>query len=169
VDVNIKKTVLAFKMQIDKTREPYSINPNALASWVQSTTDQGARTNGKLSQNKLAQKLDCDSGTISRWKAGKAGSLYQETIEAIAQFENMSFDEVLKILTQESVANKSSSTRKSNNTELDTKSINARIARLEEENQFFREEISDLREIIDTITLELNGSTNLSKTHRVKL
>jgi len=127
-------------MQIDKTREPYSINPQALASWVESRTDSGARTNGKLSQNKLAQKLDCDSGTISRWKGGKAGSLYQETIEAIAQFENISFKEVLKILTEESVpATKPSSPRKSNNIELDTKSINARITRLEQENQFFRE------------------------------
>jgi transcriptional regulator with XRE-family HTH domain len=159
-------------MQIDKTREPYSINPQALASWVESRTDSGARTNGKLSQNKLAQKLDCDSGTISRWKGGKAGSLYQETIEAIAQFENISFDEVLKILTKESRAEStkpSSPPRKSNNIELDTRSINARITRLEEENQFFREEISDLREIIDTITLELHGSTNSAKTHRVKL
>jgi transcriptional regulator with XRE-family HTH domain len=157
-------------MQIDKTREPYSINPQALASWVESRTDSGARTNGKLSQNKLAQKLDCDSGTISRWKGGKAGSLYQETIEAIAQFENISFEEVLKILTKESVpATKPGPPRKSNNIELDTRSINARITRLEEENQFFREEISDLREIIDTITLELHGSTNSAKTHRVKL
>jgi len=86
-------------MQLDKTREPYSIDANALANWVKSKIDVGARTSGKLSQNKLAQILGCTPATISRWKSGKAvDSLYKETLEAIAVFENITFETVLKML-----------------------------------------------------------------------
>ncbi len=150
-------------MQLDKTREPFSIDANALANWVKSKIDVGARTSGKLSQNKLAQILGCTPATISRWKSGKAvDSLYKETLEAIATFEEISFEEVLKKLSpaQEDTYNKVE--------EGDT-SLKALVNQVIQDNESLRVdnrllklELQELKQFVQVLAEEFNESRRTS-------
>ncbi|MEO0949529.1 MAG: S24 family peptidase [Cyanobacteria bacterium J06641_5] len=87
-------------MEIDRTRDPYVIDALSLAEW----------TNGKLrhiSQNRLSKALGTSSQSIMRWKRGETKRLYQEQIDAIAQFDEKTPVEVLVMLgnsTQSTIA-----------------------------------------------------------------
>jgi transcriptional regulator with XRE-family HTH domain len=155
-------------MQLDKTREPYSIDANALANWVKSKIDVGARTSGKLSQNKLAQILGCTPATISRWKSGKAvDSLYKETLEAIAQFEKISFEEILEKLSpvQEDTYK--------NSEESDT-SLKALVNQviqdnesLKIDNRLLKFELEELKEFIKLLAEEFRESRTTNRQDQV--
>lgn len=146
-------------MQLDKTREPYSIDANALANWVKSKIDVGARTSGKLSQNKLAQILGCTPATISRWKSGKAvDSLYKETLEAIANFEKISFEEILKKLSpaQEDTYNKNEES------DISLKALVNQVIQdnesLKIDNRLLKFELEELKQFIKLLAVEFHES-----------
>jgi len=146
-------------MQLDKTREPYSIDANALANWVKSKIDVGARTSGKLSQNKLAQILGCTPATISRWKSGKAiDSLYKETLEAIATFEKTSFEEILKKLSpvREDTYNEDEES------DISLKALINRVIQdnesLKTDNKILKFELEELKEFIKLLAEEFRES-----------
>jgi len=148
-------------MQLDKTREPYSIDANALANWVKSKIDVGARTSGKLSQNKLAQILGCTPATISRWKSGKAvDSLYKETLEAIAVFENITFETVLKMLApvDQDDYNEDS--------DLSLKALVNQIIQdnesLRVDNRLLKLELQELKQFVQVLAEEFNESRRTS-------
>jgi len=153
-------------MQLDKTREPYSIDANALANWVKSKIDVGARTSGKLSQNKLAQILGCTPATISRWKSGKAiDSLYKETLEAIASFEKTSFEEILKKLSpvREDTYNEES--------DISLKALINRVIEdnesLKTDNKILKFELEELKEFIKLLAEEFRESRTTNRQDQV--
>ncbi|MGL4619942.1 MAG: LexA family transcriptional regulator, partial [Chroococcidiopsis sp.] len=67
-------------MKIDRTQDPYLVDIQQLVSWVHGYLR-------KMSQSKLAQALDVDASTVSRWKNGDVTRLYQEQLQAMAKFE----------------------------------------------------------------------------------
>jgi len=155
-------------MQIDKSREPFLIDPIALSDWVKSRVDEGARTSGKLSQNKLAQILGCTAATISRWKSGKAGdSLYRETLEAIARFEEVTFEQGLEMLAPSSLPNCPEIDLDSEGELEGIDGLKLVVDRLLDDNESLKEsnellqfEIKELNEFVKVLAKEFHESRN---------
>lgn len=64
-------------MKVDRTADPYLIDPQALKEWIDTKLQM-------ITQGKLAKALEVDPATIHRWKKGQAKQLYQEQLAAIA-------------------------------------------------------------------------------------
>lgn len=78
-------------MKIDRSIDPYLIDPDALLRWL-----EGKLAN--ITQSKLAKALAVDPATVSRWKQRKSTRLYQEQLQAIAQFESKPIDAIMDML-----------------------------------------------------------------------
>jgi phage repressor protein C with HTH and peptisase S24 domain len=78
-------------MKVDRTADPYLVDPQALMKWIEDCLQA-------ITQGKLAKALQVDPATIHRWKNGQAKRLYHEQIEAIALFQETSFEEALESL-----------------------------------------------------------------------
>lgn len=76
-------------MENDRTKNAIKIDAHLFAIWVQGEL-------AKKSQNKLAKSLDVSSQTVIRWKQGDVKQLYEETLQAIADYRQMSFQEILQ-------------------------------------------------------------------------
>jgi len=133
-------------LNIDRTADPFKINPVALARWT-----QGKLQN--LSQGKLAKLLGNTPTTISRWKQGGVLTLHREPLEAIAALDHVSFEQVLVWFAPEE-------------TELDVVKMDVgsdRLTKLEQEvrlltmdNRLLKLELGSLREFIELLGRDVN-------------
>jgi len=78
-------------MDIDRTIDPYLVDPLLLAEWVKNKPEN-------ISQARLGKVLGLDKSTMSRWANGKTSRLYKEQLEAIAQFTQKPLEQVMKLL-----------------------------------------------------------------------
>lgn len=76
-------------MQTDRTKNAIKIDSHLFAIWVQGEL-------AKKSQNNLAKSLDVSSQTVIRWKQGDVKQLYEETLQGIADYRQVSLQQVIQ-------------------------------------------------------------------------
>lgn len=145
-------------LKIDRSSDPYKIDPTALAQWTLSKLEN-------ISQGKLAKALGNTPPTITRWKRGEVLALHREALEAIAIFEGSNFDDVVTKLSP--APNLESKSKPSSEI-----SLQERFARLEEDsenlkvdNRLLKFEIEELKVFIKLLAEEFHESRKTTNRH----
>jgi transcriptional regulator with XRE-family HTH domain len=118
------------------------------------------------SLNKLAKVIGLSRQTLMDWRDAKASFLTDKGANAIARYLGLNkppeqIREMFGMPAHPYLTIGEVTPEKNNDDLVDV--LQGRVAKLEEDNQFFREEIDDLRELIDTLAKEMHERTKPRK------
>jgi hypothetical protein len=121
------------------------------------------------SLNKLAKLIGLSRQTLMDWRDAKASFLTDKGANAIARYLGLNkspeqIREMFGMPAHPYLTIGETSVDKGNDDSVTA--LQGRVAKLEEDNQLFREEIDDLRELIDTLANELHERI---KSRKVKI